>query len=55
MISATDKPFCASTSFVELDEFPADLLRQHPAEGGFAGAAQADQGDAGKGNPPLRR
>ena len=40
---------------VELDETPADPFRQHLAEGGFAGAAQADQRDARKRSPPLRR
>ena len=33
---------------VELDKAPADLLRQHPPERGLAGAAQADQRDAGE-------
>ena len=31
---------------VELDERPAEMLRQHPAERRLAGAAQADQRDA---------
>ena len=48
MISATDSPFCRLDLLVELDKAPADLLRQHLAEGGFAGAAQPDQRDAGK-------
>ena len=55
MISATDKPVLRLDLLVELDEAPADLLRQHFAERGFAGAAQADQRDAGERHPPLRR
>ncbi|MGY4367286.1 hypothetical protein ACVW1A_003351 [Bradyrhizobium sp. LB1.3] len=40
---------------VELDKAPADLLRQHPAERGLAGAAQADQRDAAERRAPRRR
>ena len=40
---------------VQLDKAPADLFREQFAERGFAGAAQADQGDAGECHLPLRR
>ena len=31
---------------IEFDEWPAEMLRQHPPQRRFAGAAQADQRDA---------
>ena len=53
MISATDKPFCASISLLSSTKLQPIFFRQHLAQRGFAGATQSDQRDTGKRHPPC--
>ena len=55
MISATESPFCCSTSLLSSTKLQPTFFASILPERGFAGAAQADQRDAAERRAPRRR
>ncbi|MGX1042617.1 hypothetical protein AB7M41_002323 [Bradyrhizobium diazoefficiens] len=54
MISATERPFCCSTSLLSSTKLQPTFFARDLAERGLAGAAQADQRDAAERRAPRR-